>query len=444
MIADALCGRASKPPADPEHARALAVVVVRELAHRIFLDDADIRIPGFTQRLHHRTSADQQLLDAVLRGLLGASMPALGDPLIPLLVLGRGLVLELELEDPVVADLVARSDQHAPTPQSNPTASPFPQPSTADPEASLNSHPLPATIPTASPSPQPPPLAEPIALPGQRPPGNTTPVTGSAPESSVASAVPGSSKIAYIVGGSLAVVGILAVCAAVMLTQEADAGGPPPQDRTTYAPKSDPSKVTRDFAAAINNGRFDNASTLLCAEAGGMTRHVAEGVLPVKEFTVITVEMHNSTTAYLMAKAIIDEQSEPLVWQGTLRTKGGDWCLLDIRPEDDSPPVRPETRDAALEKMRGFITQVSRSDSAKAMTYACGTQQRMMVQTMVDVATKARAQLTVKPDPSPEGASAYTGSVAGRYQLGKVTGTVTTSRGANGTYCVSRFELTFK
>ncbi|MEU8804269.1 hypothetical protein [Spirillospora sp. NPDC048819] len=418
MIIDALCGRTAELPADPGRAGALAALMVRELAHRIFLDDADVRIADFVHRLHRQTGADPHLLDAVLRGLLGAPLPAVADPLTPLLVLGRGLVLALELDDQAVAELAARFEQRLPDRLPTSVAPPNPQaPSVA--------------IPAMSPTLQPPVEATSAADP--RPVPSTTPVA------------PRSAKALYIVAGMVATFGVFTLFAGLLVllgTGGDDVGS----DDTTAPPNGDPSRVIHAFAEAINSRRFDRASTLLCGESSSMTRHVARGQLQVKGFTVDSVETRNSTTAYLLAKATIGSQSEPLVWRGTLRTRGGSWCVLDIHPEDNSPPMQPESRDVALEKMRKFIALVGQGDSAKAMTYACGTHQRTSINTKIGIVIGTRARLTVKPDHGPEGASTYTGDLSGRSRvLGQeISGSVTVSRSDDGTYCISHIEFRYE
>ncbi|HEY6737456.1 MAG TPA: hypothetical protein VI076_01290, partial [Actinopolymorphaceae bacterium] len=111
LVIDVLCGREVGPPTDPARTRALAALAVEDLARQTFRDAADERIVDFVRGVHQRTGADPHLLDAVLRGLLGAPAPALADPLAPLFVLGRGLVLALGLDEPAVTEAVTRAEQ---------------------------------------------------------------------------------------------------------------------------------------------------------------------------------------------------------------------------------------------------------------------------------------------------------------------------------------------
>ncbi|MEQ7128592.1 hypothetical protein ABN034_29210 [Actinopolymorpha sp. B11F2] len=419
MITAVLCGRGSDPPADPARACALAALVAGELAHRVFLDAADVRIVAFIRDLHQQAGADPHLLDAVLRGLLGAPLPAVSDPLTPLLLLGRGLVLALDLDEQAVAEVVARSEQQLPTRLPGSAVTSNPQPSTTS---------LPASAPASQP-----PIA--AVLAAHR---TFAPPTPPAPRRA---------KTPFLAGGIIAALGVLALVAMVILPLGNSRNGQNPAPTIPSAPpESDPQQVAHGFAEAVNNEQFDRARELLCSEPSSMTRHMAEGRLRVEEFTVDKVETQNSTTAYLRAKGVIASQSEALVWRGTLRRQG-DWCVIDIRPEDNSPPAQPETRDVAIDKMRNFITLLNHGDTYKAMTYVCGTPRRAAIESTIDRLVVSRAQLAVTPDPGPEGARTYTGSVTGQAQLSAimdVVGGVTISRSADGTYCISRFEVRYE
>jgi hypothetical protein len=459
VIKEVLCGRSSDPPAEPARAGALAALVVGQLAHRLFLDAADVRIVEFVRQLHQQTGADPHLLDAVLRGLLGERLPQVADPLTPLLLLGRGLVVALELDEQTVTELVVRAEQQLPEHIPESPAAFDPQPSSAPiPTSQPGSQPAAQGVAGTVPTPQgvagPAPIPQGLAGTAPAPPRHVTPSPGMvrAAPPNVAQPAPATShrlKTPYLVGGIIAVLSVLVLVAVVALPVAYTRDSPTPAPTISTAPPgSDPREVAQAFAAALNNQEYDRATELLCAESRGMTRHVAKGQLRVQEFTVGRVETQNSTTAYIMAKATIDSQAEPLVWRGTLRTAGGDWCVLDIHPEDDSPPAQPETREVAFEKMRTFITLVNKADSVKAMSYVCGTQQSIATEAMIQTAIDAKAQLAVTPDPESKGATTYNGSVTGRTRLPTVSwdvsGTMTISRDSSGIYCISYFELRYE
>jgi hypothetical protein len=346
-------------------------------------------------------------------------------------------------------ELVSRADPQLPEDMPESPSAFDPQPSSAPIQTSQpGSQPEAGALPGTTPTPQD------LAGTSPAPPRHRTPspaLVRAAP-SNVAQPAPATShrlKTPFLVGGIIAVLSVLVLVAVVALPVAYTRDGPTPAPTISTAPPgSDPRQVAQTFAAALNNQEYERATELLCAESRGMTRHVAAGQLRVQEFTLGRVETQNSTTAYVMAKATIDPQAEPLVWRGTLRTAGGDWCVLDIHPEDDSPPAQPETREVAFEKMRTFITLVNKADSTKAMSYVCGTQQSIVTETMIQSAIGAKAQLAVTPDPEPKDATTYDGSVTGRTRLPTVgwdvSGTMTISRDSSGIYCISYFELRYE
>jgi len=436
VIKEVLCGRVCEPPADPARAGALAAMVVSQLAHRLFLDAADVRIVEFVRQLHQQTAADPHLLDAVLRGLLGGPLPAVNNPLPPLLVLGRGLVVALDMDEQEVAELVARAERQLPAwlPSSAaaPQAKPFTASSPGSQQRSQSIRPLSGAVPAE--------------------PRNVGPPSGAARTAPPHVGPPSPAgrrrlKTPYAVAAAIvsAAINVLALVVMASLSPPWSGNGANPAPTTSAPLQSGPRKVAHAFAEALNKGRFGQAREMLCTGANVNTREVAEGSVRINRITVETV-IERDSTANFVAKGAAEPVEGPLVWQGTLHKEVDEWCVYDIRPGD--PPLElSETREEAFAKMRAFIALVNQRDQSGAMAYVCPTwEAETSIEPMIMSAAATEAQLDVKPDPGPKRAAKYTGSVTGRSQLiGQgLAGSIELRLARTGKFCVSFFQFNYQ